>query len=574
MKNIFKNLPISIKIFGLATSILLLQTILSIVTYDQVSQVTKKLIDITDYLVPIGDAIVEANLQTTERKIYMERILRQYEGVSPDEALFKEALSVWQEHSLHSDTAIDRAIDLSNKGLSHISTTEDIVAFARLQPALENLKVMHQEHQEMALEILQMLQKGDRESAHLLETELEKSGTMLDIRAQRILDDLESFLGRSIRTSIKHEQQALQLSWVMMGIAAVISIAFASQVTMGLIRPIKQLVASTTEVEDGNLNINVPVVSTDEMGELTGIFNNMVHGIRDTQQLKATFGQYVDPRIVEELLRQTSQVDEHPTRQSMTVFFSDVAGFSSISEKLTAEGLVKLINQYLTLASEPISNTHGVIDKFIGDAIVAFWGPPFTEATAHATLACQAALAQANQVKKLNRMIPDLMGIRQGLPPVQIRIGLATGELLLGNMGSDTSKSYTVMGNAAGLAEQLESASKVYGTHILVNEETKNQAEGFEYRQIDTLLNAENGQPVRIYELLSELGDLDEAVKQTYRIFEQGLEAYRNQQWDLASTHFEHCVAQQDDAPSKVFLKRIDTLRRTPPAEDWHGIWV
>ena len=226
------------------------------------------------------------------------------------------------------------------------------------------------------------------------------------------------------------------------------------------------------------------------------------------------------------------------------------------------------------MASEPISNTHGVIDKFIGDAIVAFWGPPFTEATAHATLACQAALAQANQVKKLNRMIPDLMGIRQGLPPVQIRIGLATGELLLGNMGSDTSKSYTVMGNAAGLAEQLESASKVYGTHILVNEETKNQAEGFEYRQIDTLLNAENGQPVRIYELLSELGDLDEAVKQTYRIFEQGLEAYRNQQWDLASTHFEHCVAQQDDAPSKVFLKRIDTLRRTPPAEDWHGIWV
>jgi class 3 adenylate cyclase len=574
VKNIFKNLPISIKIFGLATSILLLQTILSIVTYDQVSQVTKKLIDITDYLVPIGDAIVEANLQTTERKIYMERILRQYEGVSPDEALFKEALSVWQEHSLHSDTAIDRAIDLSNKGLSHVSTTEDIVAFARLQPALENLKVMHQEHQEMALEILQMLQKGDRESAHLLETELEKSGTMLDIRAQRILDDLESFLGRSIRTSIKHEQQALQLSWVMMGIAAVISIAFASQVTMGLIRPIKQLVASTTEVEDGNLNINVPVVSTDEMGELTGIFNNMVHGIRDTQQLKATFGQYVDPRIVEELLRQTSQVDEHPTRQSMTVFFSDVAGFSSISEKLTAEGLVKLINQYLTLASEPISNTHGVIDKFIGDAIVAFWGPPFTDATAHATLACQAALAQANQVKKLNRMIPDLMGIRQGLPPVQIRIGLATGELLLGNMGSDTSKSYTVMGNAAGLAEQLESASKVYGTHILVNEETKNQAEGFEYRQIDTLLNAENGQPVRIYELLSELGDLDEAVKQTYRIFEQGLEAYRNQQWDLASTHFEHCVAQQDDAPSKVFLKRIDTLRRTPPAEDWHGIWV
>jgi adenylate cyclase len=300
----------------------------------------------------------------------------------------------------------------------------------------------------------------------------------------------------------------------------------------------------------------------------------MVHGIRDTQQLKATFGQYVDPRIVEELLRQTNKVDEHPMKQNMTVFFSDVAGFSSISEKLTAEGLVKLINQYLTLASEPISDTHGVIDKFIGDAIVAFWGPPFTDETTHATLACQAALAQTIQLKKLNRMIPDLMGIRQGLPPVQIRIGLATGELLLGNMGSETSKSYTVMGNTAGLAEQLESASKVYGTHILMTEETKNQAEGFECRQIDTLLNAENGQPVRIYELLAEEGDLDLEVKKVYDVFEQGLKAYRNQQWDLSVTHFEHCVKQQNDAPSKVFLERVEALQRTPPAEDWHGIWV
>lgn len=574
MKNILKNLPISIKICGLATSILILQATLSFVTYDRVSQVTKKLVDITDYLVPIGDAIVEANLQATERKIYMERMLRQYEDVSSEDALFKQELDIWKEHGLRSDAAIDRAIQLSNKGIAHVSTTEDIVAFARLQPALENLKMAHRDHQELALDILHLLKKGDHASAHLMELDLEKNGMMLDIKAQKILDELEDFLGRSIRVSVEHEQQALQLSWIMVGIAAVIGIAFASIVTMGLVRPIKKLLASTTEVEGGNLNVDVPVVSTDEMGELTGIFNNMVHGIRDTQQLKATFGQYVDPRIVEELLRQTNKVDEHPMKQNMTVFFSDVAGFSSISEKLTAEGLVKLINQYLTLASEPISDTHGVIDKFIGDAIVAFWGPPFTDETTHATLACQAALAQTIQLKKLNRMIPDLMGIRQGLPPVQIRIGLATGELLLGNMGSETSKSYTVMGNTAGLAEQLESASKVYGTHILMTEETKNQAEGFECRQIDTLLNAENGQPVRIYELLAEEGDLDLEVKKVYDVFEQGLKAYRNQQWDLSVTHFEHCVKQQNDAPSKVFLERVEALQRTPPAEDWHGIWV
>jgi class 3 adenylate cyclase/CHASE3 domain sensor protein len=574
VKTFFKNLPISVKIFGLAASILILQVILSFVTHDRINQVTKKLVDITDYLVPIGDAIIEANLQTTERRIYMERILRRFEGSDPDDAFFQRELDQWKEHGLLSDRAIDRAIDLSNKGITHAQSVEDIVAFSRLQPSLEDLKAAHQQHREMAMTALQLIQKGDRGSAALLEADGEKSGMVLTGRSLKILDDLESFLGRSILSSVEHEQQALRLSWILVAVAGSIGILFASLVTLDLVRPIKTLVAQTSEVENGNLNVNIPVVSRDEMGELTGIFNKMVHGIRETQQLKATFGQYVDPRIVESLLLQTNQVDEHPMKQVMTVFFSDVAGFSHISEKLTAEGLVKLINHYLTLASEPIRSTQGVIDKFIGDAIVAFWGPPFTESTDHAQLACRAALAQATQVRKLNRTIPDLMGIRQGLPPVQIRIGLATGELLLGNMGSETSKSYTVMGNAAGFAEQLESANKIYGTQILVSELTRNLAPGFEYREIDTLFDGKNDQPVRIHELVSEEGELDLDTRKMFDVYEQGLEAYRSRQWDLAVTLFSNCQKQHDDAPARVFLDRIDILRHSPPAKDWHGIWV
>ncbi|MBT4141121.1 MAG: HAMP domain-containing protein [Candidatus Latescibacteria bacterium] len=574
MKNILKGMPIAVKIFALATSMLVLQAVLSYVTYDRINQVTQKLVDITDYLVPIGDAIVEANLETTERKIYMERIWRAYEKTSQNKEQLQQELDIWKNKGLLSDEAIDRAIQLSNKGIAHVSTPEDIVAFARLQPALENLKTGHQEHRELALEILHLLQRGDRPAAHLLEKELEKNSQTLQKHAQTILNDLEAFLGRSIQTSITHENQALQLSWILVGVATLVGIIFASIVTIGLVRPVKKLVVGTQAVEQGDLSVDIPISSHDETGELTGIFNNMVHGIRETQQLKATFGQYVDPRIVEGLIEQTSAVDEHPKKQVMTVFFSDVAGFSSISEKLTAEGLVKLINQYLTMASEPINQSHGVIDKFIGDAIVAFWGPPFTDEDNHATSACQAALAQAAQLRKLNHMMPDLMGIRQGLPPIQIRVGLATGELLMGNMGSEDSKSYTVMGNTTALAEQLESASKVYGTQILITEETKNLAEGFEVRELDTLLNEETGRPVRIYELLAEEGDLDVGVKGMCKVFEQGLHAYRNQQWDLAHTHFEHCVEQQNDAPSKVFLERVNTLRHTPPAEDWHGIWA
>ncbi|MBE9128761.1 MULTISPECIES: adenylate/guanylate cyclase domain-containing protein [unclassified Coleofasciculus] len=242
---------------------------------------------------------------------------------------------------------------------------------------------------------------------------------------------------------------------------------------------------------------------------------------------------------------------------------------------LTPGGLVKLINQYLTLVSEPIVQNNGVINQFIGDAVSAFWGHPFVNENDHAKLACYAALEQSNQLNKLRRRMPEIMGFRKGLPDIKVRIGLATGELVAGNIGSEQSESYTVMGKAVQIAEQLEGINKIYGTTILLMEETKTlAAETIETREIDRLYLEDRNEPVGVYELLSYAGELDPKLEEWRDRFEVGLKEYRQQNWEQAQSDFKACLhLNADDRATQLYLKRIEYLQENSPAQDWHGVW-
>jgi class 3 adenylate cyclase len=551
-----------------------LLAILSYMSYERIGRVNSELIDITAYLVPIGDAINTANLHALEQEIHLEHLERLCEIQPLDTDAFDREFAVWKERSKQADDALDRALRLANEGVEHAATTVDIIEFARLGPTLEAIKEDNRRQRASALEIVRFLQQGDKATAHLLGERLDIARTALDQKAQSVSAELNQFSQRSIHTAAVHEREALHYSWIMVIIAATIGLLFAAVVTLGMVRPVKTLLAGTSEVERGNLTIDVPVTSADEVGELTEIFNAMVRGIRETKHIKATFGQYVDPRIVDSLIAQTAAVGKHPVAQEMTVFFSDIAGFSKISEKLTPEGLVKLINQYLTLAAESITRSHGVIDKFIGDAVVAYWGPPFADAAEHAETACRAALEQMVQVGRLNQMMPDLMGFRQGLPQIEVRMGLATGALLMGNIGSEQSKSYTVMGEVVGLAEQLEGANKIYGTQILITQETQRQAAGkVEVRELDLIRCEGSSETMQIFELLGLSGGVAADTLARRDTFSAGLRAYRSQDWNQAQTAFEQCLDSGDDAAAKLYLDRVATLRRDPPGEDWTGVW-
>jgi adenylate cyclase len=301
----------------------------------------------------------------------------------------------------------------------------------------------------------------------------------------------------------------------------------------------------------------------------------MVVGLREKERIRDTFGQYVDPRIVKSLLENRIPA-ERGERQVMTVFFSDLQDFTRLCEGLTPDAAVRFLNRYFSLMSEVIRTRQGIVDKYIGDSVMAFWGPPFTDAADHATLCCLAALEQMARMEAFRAWLPEMFGVAHGLPVVNVRMGIASGEVTVGNIGSETSRGYTVIGDTVNLASRLEQANKFYGTRILVNEMTRELAgDTLAFREIDSLRVAGKLETVRVYELLGLAAELSESDRQRVEAYEAGLARYRAQDWGAAEAAFRECLAiEPKDQPSQVMLVRIAAFRKAPPEAGWDGVWV
>jgi len=360
----------------------------------------------------------------------------------------------------------------------------------------------------------------------------------------------------------------------MTAVASILGLLFAALLTRNLIKPVRELLLGTKAIEQGDLNIHINVSSSDEIASLATSFNHMVGELKQKEAITETFGKYVDPRIVKGLI-EDQQFSQKGEKRIMTVFFSDLEGFTSISEKFSAESVVKLLNQYFTLMSESIRQSNGIIDKYIGDAIMAFWGPPFTTAAEHPKLACLAALEQMKLLKQFNTQLPDILGIRSDLPRLNMRIGISTGDVIVGSIGSAVAKSYTVIGDNVNLASRLESANKNYGTNILICGEVWEMVKDvIECREIDLIRVSGKTQPVRIFEVMGETGKLDVSKVELKNHFEAGLAFYRACKWDEARQEFEKCIElNAQEKASATFLSRIVSFRANPPGNDWDGIW-
>ena len=348
--------------------------------------------------------------------------------------------------------------------------------------------------------------------------------------------------------------------------AGLLGLLVAGGLSRGLSRPVRRLLAGTTAVQKGQLDTVVPVTSRDEIGLLTRAFNAMVAELKVKAQIKETFGKYVDPRIVQGLIDRPELVSANGERRVMTILFCDMKGSTALGDFTTPSGLVAIINRYFTTMSAPVRQHDGIIDKYIGDGIMAFWGPPFVAADTQARLACEAALDQLAALPALAEALPDLIGVKRGLPPLAIRIGIATGEVLVGSIGSEITKSYTVMGGAVNLASRLEGVNKLYGTSALVSATTAQQAEGaIELREIDLVEIAGIAEPERVFEVLGRTGEVDAATLELRDRFSEGLAAYRGADWIRAREAFAACLAlRPDDGPAQDVLAAARNLGLGP----------
>lgn len=290
---------------------------------------------------------------------------------------------------------------------------------------------------------------------------------------------------------------------------------------------------------------------------------------RQRRQIKQMFSRYMSDLLIQDLLKNPDKLRLGGEKRVLTVFFSDLAGFTSLSEKLSPEEVVALLNRYLTAMTDIILRSGGLIDKYEGDAIMAFWGAPVPQED-HAIRACLAALDNQSRLGELRQEF-----LQAGLPPIHARIGINTGEMIIGNMGSSQRFDFTVIGDSVNLASRLEGAGKEYGIRILISENTySHAADRIEVRELDLLRVKGKDKPVRIYELLARRGQLPETLQKGRELFLGGLNLYRKQKWEEAKSHFQGVLdLLPDDGPSKTFVRRCEQFQESPPEKGWDGVF-
>jgi adenylate cyclase len=320
----------------------------------------------------------------------------------------------------------------------------------------------------------------------------------------------------------------------------------------------------------------VPLLEMATMFLLVTVFRYATEE-RDKKQLRRTFQLYLNPEVMEEMLAQPEKLQLGGDVKDLTVLFSDIRGFTGISEKLSPPALVKLLNEYLTPMTDVVFAKRGTLDKYIGDAVMAFFGAPIDN-DRHALSACEAALG----------MMAGLESLREkwrtedpAMPPVDHGIGVHSGPMVVGNMGSTQRFNYTVMGDNVNLASRLEGLNKEYGTHVIISEATLAAArravggagEPLAVRELDAVQVKGKEEPVRLYELrgLGEAPERDRPLLDTYA---NALTLYRSRKFSEARYEFETCLTLADgDGPSRLFLARCDAMLAAPPGEGWDGVF-
>jgi class 3 adenylate cyclase len=569
------NQSIRRKIVGIALGLIVLMLITSILSMVMSSQVGVLLDELTNRYIPAYGDLARANIRSLERSVALRRMVMMKMQDASDEEAYAARLHEFEDADRKIEEETSAARKLINAIIDDTRTPSDNAALARIDTRIETAvselrRDMNADHDKL----LKQVDGKQMADARATLEHIDVTRDQFNQRIDAIRADMLKQVFASTSTVIGRQRQAIIISGVVTLLAAVLGFAFALLVSSGITRPVRLLLAGAREVEAGRFDKSITVSTQDEIGELAAAFNRMIEQLRHNERIRETFGRYIDPKVVQGLIDRP-EVAIDGQRRVMTIMFCDMSGFTSMSEGMTPRGLVKVMNHYFTVMSGPIRNNRGVIDKYIGDAIMSYWGPPFIEEDEQALLAGQSAIDMAEQVPALQKQLPDLLGIRAMPVPCDLRIGIATGEVLTGSIGSELMMSFTVMGDAVNLASRLEAANKVYGTRILISQTTA-EAIGarLELREVDRLVVIGQSVPQPVFEVMGRAGELAAPQDGLRAHYAEGLAAYRACRFDDARVAFNAALESvPGDGPCRAMLARIAQFVVTPPAADWDGAW-
>jgi len=334
--------------------------------------------------------------------------------------------------------------------------------------------------------------------------------------------------------------------------------------SQAIAKPMRTLSEQMSKIKSFDLDSQVAIrTNLVEIGEMQDSFENMRSGLK-------SFRRYVPADLVAQLINQSITADLGGEQKELTVFFSDIAKFTSITEKMDPDRLVLDLCVYFETISKIISENKGTIDKYIGDSVMAFWGAPIPMED-HAEKACRSAIKIRDSLHTLFRQWEN-----QGKYPFSTRIGIHTGKVIVGNMGYHERLNYTVIGDAVNVSSRLEGINKIYGSDIAVSEDTYAQCrDSFEFRLLDRVSVLGREKWMYIYELITFKDDIDKSLKKIFQYYENGMSLYFARNWKEALKYFNTVLKHRpNDTPGKLMRERCLLYIKNPPQEDWNGVFV
>ena len=498
------------KIVSIALGLIILMVITSVLSIIMANKVDYLLNELTTKYIAAYGYLARTNIRSLEGALALRRMVIAKMQSPPDESGYATRLKIFEQKSREVEKEAEEARKLIAEIIADVDTPSDNITLTRIDGRIDAAINDFGRHlSEETVQLISQLETRDFIEARRSLTRVDTLRDEFNQKIDSVRADMLSQVDASATTVMRDQQQAMLISAIVTALAAIVGLIFAILVSLGITRPVRQLLEGTREVEAGRLDRSIDVTTRDEIGQLSAAFNRMIEQLRHKEKIRETFGRYLDPKIVEDLIDRPTLAATEGQRQIMTVMFCDVKGFTSLSERMTPQGLVKVMNRYLSTMSEPIRIHQGIIDKYIGDAIMAYWGPPFVDEAAEARLACLAALDMTARVTNLRKDLPELIGVRSIPVEFDLRIGVATGEALVGSIGSEFMMSYTVMGDTVNLASRLEGANREYGSRSLISESTVAAAGAeIEVREIDRLVVAGQTQSTAVFEIMGRQGEL------------------------------------------------------------------
>lgn len=559
------------KIFAIAAGLLAVMVAVAIIASQMAEVVSEELTLIEKHYHPAYTALARANIRSVEEALALRRLIvharaAETEAEEDRADVYRDAIfKTIEQTRFELQAARDHLFLLQ----SWDSRFKDEYAIGQLLSRVDAIVADYGRQDDLLIPVLQAVESREWSEVYASLEPIEDRRNGMNLWLDRYRTEMR-LITEEVTLDVRKFQEDLVLAnMVVTMLACLLGLIAAGFITRSLVRPVKDLLVGAQRVEGGSLDVSVPVSTQDEIGQLTASFNGMVEELRKKERIRDTFGRYMDPRIVENLIER-SDFGEKGERRVMTVLFCDMEGYTKLSEKLTSDTLLAVVNRYLTLISEPVRRHSGVIDKYIGDAVMAYWGPPFVSADQQARLACEAALDMIAQIKRFNTELPELTGIPD-IAPVNIRVGIATGEMLVGSIGSDFSQSYSVLGDSVVLASRLEQANKLYGTRVMTTAYTRSLlGNDFALREIDRIRVVGKTEAGGVYEIYGRAADIQ---PDRDAVFAKALAAYRRGDWAAARDLFMQVKDIAGDPVARAFLQRIAVLEKDPPA-NWDGVWT